>query len=387
VYLTELTQDGSYSNCYHSPNVTSLTGYPLEKFQADWSFWPSVVIHPDDRSRAIAQANRLAGGQNSESEYRLVRADGQIIWVRDSACVEDTGATKIIYGIVSNITERKQAQAALEQERALLAQRVNEHTIELQLANVELARAARLKAEFVANISHELRTPLSVLTLLSDNLDSFYDRLSDDKRRKLVRDIQKHTQVLNDLIGDILEISRIDDGRISKEYEPVDLTQIARQEISELSPLAQEKAQLLRLQGHLSLKVWGNPAQLRQVVRNLLNNAIKYTPEGGQIQCETMILSASSPKSEKAWPGRLNLPSARPWAALRVADTGIGIGEEHLPHIFERFYRVKTEQNIRGTGLGLAIVREIVNLHSGYVSVASTPGQGTIFAIYLPLFN
>jgi PAS domain S-box-containing protein len=110
IYMTEIAPDGTPHNLYISPNVATLTGYPLERFMAEWSFWPSVVIHPEDRAIAAAQAERLASGQNSELEYRLVRADGKVIWVRDSGRVENIGSGKIVYGVVGDVTQRRKAQ-------------------------------------------------------------------------------------------------------------------------------------------------------------------------------------------------------------------------------------------------------------------------------------
>ncbi|MCL4294115.1 MAG: response regulator [Anaerolineae bacterium] len=253
-----------------------------------------------------------------------------------------------------------------------------------------LKKAERAKDEFVSNVSHELRTPLSILTLVSDNLDLLYERLDEQKRRKMIRDIQKQTQILNELIGDILEVSRLDSGRVSMEREALNLNELAQLEVKEMSPLAQQKQQNFSLSGAEPLKVWGHKIQLQQVIRNLLNNAIKYTPEGGQIYCECHRLSVPSaladPTRDTAWPGLANL-SYQPWAALRVRDTGIGISPENLPYVFERFYRVKAQDNVRGTGLGLSIVRKLVELHDGQVAVSSTPGQGSVFAIYLPVLE
>jgi PAS domain S-box-containing protein len=121
IYMTEATEMGEYINHYLSPNIEMLTGYPLEKFAGDWHFWPSSVIHPDDRAEAAVQMTRLVNGQDSETEYRLVRADGQVIWVRDSARIESAGASRFIYGVVSNITERKQVEEALRQRNRQLA--------------------------------------------------------------------------------------------------------------------------------------------------------------------------------------------------------------------------------------------------------------------------
>ncbi len=122
IYMTEITPDGRRINLYLSPNVEELTGYPLKKFMLDWNFWPSKVIHPDDRPRATAHALHLTMERGDEIEYRLIRADGQIIWVRDSARVEDAGESKIVYGVVSDITERKQAEVEKESQAETLRQ-------------------------------------------------------------------------------------------------------------------------------------------------------------------------------------------------------------------------------------------------------------------------
>ncbi|MCQ3979595.1 MAG: hypothetical protein DPW09_39765 [Anaerolineae bacterium] len=113
IYVTEVTENGWRQNLYLSPDVEDLTGYPKAKLMANWSFWSSKIIHPDDRAAAAVQAAQLALGQSSEVEYRLVRADGEIIWVRDRAGVEVMGASKIVYGAVTEITERKRREAAL----------------------------------------------------------------------------------------------------------------------------------------------------------------------------------------------------------------------------------------------------------------------------------
>ncbi|MCB0190885.1 MAG: response regulator [Anaerolineae bacterium] len=251
-----------------------------------------------------------------------------------------------------------------------------------------LKQAERSKNEFVSNVSHELRTPLSVITLLSDNLDGLYDRLDEEKRRKMIRDIQKHTESLNNLIGDVLEISRIDSGRISMEREVIDLSQLAREQIEEMLPLVHKKEQSMYVTGASRLNVLGNRAQLQQIIRNLLNNAIKYTEDGGEIVCYCARLSLPPASSRlniaSQWPNCEDLPAGQ-WAALRVVDTGVGIDQKHLPHLFERFYRAKAQQNIRGTGLGLSISRDLVELHGGKITVASEIDKGSVFAIYFPL--
>jgi signal transduction histidine kinase len=154
------------------------------------------------------------------------------------------------------------------------------------------------------------------------------------------------------------------------------------EEVEKQRPLAQKRAQVLQVTGAQRLTVWANREQLRLVVRNLLNNAIKYTPRLGQITCEGTILSGKDARAD--WPGSSALGGGR-WAALRVIDTGIGISPEDLPRVYDRFFRVKSEGKVSGTGLGLSIAKELVEAHGGVIAAASTLNQGSTFAIYLPL--
>ncbi len=158
IYMSEITQEEVYINRFISPNVKELTGYPWEKFWADWSFWPSEVIHPDDQAAAATQAERLAQGQNSEAEYRMIRADGNIIWVRDSGQVrkDAPGQSLYIFGVVSDITERKQAEQIRQQQQAFLQQviDINPHFIfakdrqmRFTLANRAFAKAYGITVE------------------------------------------------------------------------------------------------------------------------------------------------------------------------------------------------------------------------------------------------
>lgn len=264
----------------------------------------------------------------------------------------------------------------LNRYRRLLSERAQRQQAE---------ESERLKDRLISNISHELRTPLSVITLLSGNLDTLYDNLSDQKRRHMVQNIRKHAQVLNDLFENILEISRLENQKSAQIHEPLDLVRLVRQEIDEQFPLAQQHGLALLFTGADSLPIRGNEGQLRQVIRNLLNNAIKYTPPQGKIICECPLIS-QKPSFPARWPGNEWL-EGRCWAAVRITDSGIGIAAEHLPHLFERFYRAKTQGNVPGTGLGLSIARELVELHQGHIAVASTLNQGSTFTVYLPLLD
>jgi PAS domain S-box-containing protein len=284
--------------------------------------------------------------------------------------------------------------------------------VSVQRDITQVKEAERLKDQFVSNVSHELRTPLSVITLVSGNLDTLYDRLEDHRRRGMVRDIREQTRLLSGLIEDVLEISRIDSGSAPAERRRLNLARLVDEEADKQLPLARKNNQRLHVLGARQVAVRGSDGQLRQVIRNLLNNAIKFTPGGGQIVVECreyrqpadraqrpttaahdrrlssgrVLIRPHIGRSEDVWPGGADLPDGA-WAALRVTDTGMGISAGELPHIFERFYRVKTQVNIPGTGLGLSIARELVELHDGQIAVASTPEAGSSFAVYLPLLE
>ncbi|MFV9505558.1 MAG: response regulator [Oscillochloridaceae bacterium umkhey_bin13] len=243
-----------------------------------------------------------------------------------------------------------------------------------------LKAADRLKDQFISNISHELRTPLSVITLHSGNLATLYDQLSDARRRKIIAAIRTQADQLEQLIGDLIEMSRLDSGECPLKITTVDLAELLRSEIQHQQPLAAQKGQQLRAEGPQHLMIQGDEIQLRQVLRNLTNNAIKYTPREGRIVCS--CAEVQGPSTD--WPGSSTLAAGR-WAGIRVADNGVGIAAEHLPQLFERFFRVENQISVPGTGLGLAITRAIVTRHGGVIEVASLPGIGSIFACYLPL--
>jgi PAS domain S-box-containing protein len=243
--------------------------------------------------------------------------------------------------------------------------------------------AENLKDQFISNVSHELRTPVSVITLLTDNLVSLYDRLDDEKRKKLIADIREHSQELNNLIGSVLEISRIDSGQVTREYRRLNVTEVVSEEVKKQRPLSESKGQRLKTIGDEQLMVIGNEGQLRQIFRNLINNAIKYSPESSNIEIECRAIHGTF-VTDAGWPGRKDLPTGS-WAGFRVSDNGIGIDNDQLSHLFERFYRVEAQGNIPGAGLGLSIAKDLIEIHSGFIGVASIPDQGSTFTVYLPL--
>lgn len=163
IYVSEFMPDGQRRNRYMSPHVEALTGYPLEKFETNWEFWSTQVIHPDDRALAATQVVHLAQGQDSEIEYRMVRADGRVIWVRDSAKIEAEGPNTLVYGLVSDITSRKEAEAVIRQLNEDLEQYVADRTRELT-ALYEISAVASEILDVETLLDETLKRVLATMT-------------------------------------------------------------------------------------------------------------------------------------------------------------------------------------------------------------------------------
>ncbi len=235
-----------------------------------------------------------------------------------------------------------------------------------------LTEVERLKARFMAGVTHELKTPLSVIRLHARNLMTYFDRLSGPNRIELLNTIQGQTLLLEQLIEDILQLSRLDAGLNNTKQEPFDLIEAINRPITDLRPLAESKHLNLTWQKPvMSVQIVANQDQIERVIRNLVDNAIKYTPAGGAVTIKTEVTSKNG----------------HPMAQIRVSDTGSGIPREHQAQIFERFYRVDPSHTIPGTGLGLSIVKEIVTAYGGDVQLESTPGKGSTFIVTLPAFS
>ena len=227
----------------------------------------------------------------------------------------------------------------------------------------------QLKSEFVAKVSHELRSPLSTIheqlaVVLSDMMD-----IAPETDQKILGRAKEKTHSLISLIGDLLDLSRIEEGVICKEPVPVQIDTLLKSIIAFLRDKANAKQQSLTLEilGDPLPEVQADPLALESIFGNLITNAINYTPEKGNI-CVTVAVAGINIKVD-------------------VSDNGFGIEDKHLDQIFERFYRAKNDQTryITGTGLGLPIVKELVQSLGGFVEVESSFGKGSTFTVLLPV--
>jgi two-component system phosphate regulon sensor histidine kinase PhoR len=232
--------------------------------------------------------------------------------------------------------------------------------------STESARYQELRKEFVANVSHELRTPLTIIRGFVETLED--GGLQDPVRApEFLGLISKHTRQLTNIVENLLDLSRLESAQALRRKVRVDLGPLLSRVIELQMPPAQKKGQSLRLETARPLPpVQGDPDYLERAVSNLVDNAIKYTPEGGSIR-----VSAGGDGTS---------------VVVEVTDNGIGIPEADLPRVFERFYRVdkSRSRDMGGTGLGLAIVKHVVQSHGGSIDADSEPGKGTTFRMTLP---
>ena len=267
------------------------------------------------------------------------------------------------------IIERKRAEDALEEERALLARRVEERTADLQAANAELARAARLKDEFLASISHELRTPLNAILGISEALqEEVYGSLN-LKQNQSLQSVEESGRHLLELINDILDLSKVEAGKLDVEIVAIPLESVCQASLR----LIKQNAHKKRLKVHFSYDnsvttINADERRTKQILVNLLSNAVKFTPEGGEIGLDVI----GDPENRLV--------------NIVVWDTGIGIAEEDMGRLFEPFVQLDSRlaREYAGTGLGLSLVSRMMALHNGSVSVESVVGEGSRFTISFP---
>lgn len=343
-------------------------------------------INETDYQTANSYIERRKQGKAEKYEFKLKKKDGKIVWtyMSTSPVLDENGKRLWSCALVYDITERKQAEEQLRQS----SERIS-------LANAELARATRLKDEFLASMSHELRTPLNAILGLSEALqEEVYGSLTEKQRKSLVT-IEQSGRHLLDLINDILDLSKIESGKMDLQMFPVsiedlcqasltfvkqqahykniklnftmgDSVSVAALGVAIATPRASERLLGRSKSGIAEIVV--DERRMRQVLINLLSNAVKFTPDGGEVWLQV----EADTEGEVLY--------------FNVIDTGIGIAPENINKLFKPFVQLDSSLSRRyaGTGLGLALVRRIVELHGGSVSLESELGQGSRFTVTLP---
>ncbi len=294
------------------------------------------------------------------------RKDGSRLPVEISLSPIRSSEGSRVIAIVRDITARKQAEARINAMHQEFTAELSAKNQQLEIRNREIERANRLKSEFLASMSHELRTPLHTIIGFADLLgEELKGPLNPDQKR-FVTHIQHDSRHLLELINDVLDLSKIESGRLELHPEQFTVAEAIAETMAGLRSRAENKQIRINERIAPALTLTADRLRFKEILSNLVSNAIKFTPEKGQIVIECI---------------------ERPDGVLfAVTDTGIGIEPSEQQAIFNKFYQVgSTTRGIReGTGLGLAITKSLVELHHGTISVESTPGAGSRFQFTLP---
>ncbi len=336
---------------YFNQRWLDYTGIPLEEtVNSGWS----IFLHPEDSARVIETwAESVILGKKYNIEARLRGADGVYRWFLIKARPLRNQQGKIIrwYGTNTSITRIKELEQRLRQQTE------------------DLIKANRLKDEFMAIVSHELRTPLNPILGWSQLLAA--GTLDPEKTAAGISIIERNAKLQAQLIDDLLDVSRILRGKLNLNQTPLSLEMVIKSALTTVQLAAEAKSIQIKTEFEPKIgQVAGDAGRLQQIIWNLVSNAIKFTPEGGQVL--------------------IKLGKIGTQALIQVQDTGQGIDSEFLPHVFDRFRQAEggNTRQFGGLGLGLAIVRHLSELHGGTVAVASEgKGKGAIFSVKLPLMD
>ena len=244
-------------------------------------------------------------------------------------------------------------------EMAQLAEAFNQ--MSQQVHHLDAARN-----QFVSNASHELKTPMATMKILVESM-IYQEDMPSELRQEFLTDINKEIDRLSSVVGDLLTLVHIDSHKLRLRREPMVFADTVQETAKRLAPLAGKRGQELVVAVSDPCEMLADQGKLAQVCYNIIENAIKYTPDGGKISVSLQKMGRD--------------------AVLEISDTGVGIPEDDVAHVFDRFYRVDKarSRDTGGTGLGLSIVQQIVRLHAGSVTVQSEQGKGTTFIVQLPV--
>ncbi len=364
IFTCALTSN--YPISFISDSIHQVLGYQAHQYTDDNGFW-YYLLHPDDIPAAKLGLEKLLENGFCTWEARTLHANGEYIWMSTGMKMvyDDKNQPQEIIGYTININEAKKAQIALAESEANLRQ--SRH--ELGITYAALATASRAKDEFLVNMSHELRTPLNGILGLSEILLDGYRGPLNEHQLKFVRTIDTSGRHLLSLINDILDLAKIEAGKLEVHPEIITVNEVCQSSLAFVKELAIKKELALRSMiepGITTLRA--DPRRLKQILINLLSNAVKFTPAKGGI-----LLEVSSDAEKKC----LN---------FSVSDTGIGISAQDINRLFTPFTQVDgslTRQH-EGSGLGLVLVKQLAEMHGGSVSVVSEPGQGSCFTVSMP---
>ncbi len=373
--IQSATPDGHF--VYVNKAWQKTLGYSEEEI-ANLTLWD--IIHPDSRAHCQEVFQQImAGGSVARVEAAFVTRDGKKVVVEGSAnCRFVDGKSVATRGIFRDITERKQMEQQLREQNEQLDAQNEElqsqteelmaQQQELEEKNQEVERANQLKSEFLASMSHELRTPLNVIIGFSELMQDEVPGAVNEEQRQCLNDISDSSQHLLKLVNDVLDLSKIEAGKVDLPVEDIDLTSAVASLNRTIVPILKPRKQSLESEIEAGLPpVRIGRGKLAQVLLNLTDNASKATPEGGKLKIEAV--------------------REGDWCRVSVIDNGIGIQKEDLERIFEPFCQLENplQSQQGGTGLGLPLVKQIIERYGGQVWAGSEYGKGSRFTFTLPL--
>jgi len=361
---SEVASDGIFEwnfvgdKAFYSRQYWAILGYLPGAFSDTVQSFKDL-LHPDDQERVLAYIKKYLSGEVPEYHiiFRMKHKDGQWIWInaRGRALYDETGRPTRIVGAHTDITLVKAYEEKLEKAREYAE------------------NANRTKTDFLAHMSHEIRTPLTAISGIAEIFDGMQTNL-DDKQKKLIKVLSSSTSSLKDLVSDILDFSKIESGEIERELDQkiFGLQDVFEQVISIVSLKVGEKNFKFKfdystVKNH---KFLGDRARFRQILLNLIGNAVKFTERGSVIVTATEIMQRNEP-----------------FLCVSVKDTGIGIAPQNFDLVFERFRQADSSVSRKygGSGLGLPISLRLARLMGGDIAVESVLGEGSTFTLMVPM--
>ncbi|MBT4089659.1 MAG: ABC transporter substrate-binding protein [Deltaproteobacteria bacterium] len=367
-----------YEFKFINPKTCELTGYSEQELLSK----PFLeLIHPDDRKTINDNYFSRQSGEILNETYliRVIGKQGYMTWVEVKPVIINWAGEIAILCFISDITARRQAEEVLLKSRDLLETEVKARTIAYKKAKEEAELANELKTEFLANMSHELRTPMHHILAYSKNGLEKINKVKKEKLQHYFSQIRISGVRLMSLINDLLDLSKLEAGRMDFELIKTDLALLVGNLISEFSPVAKEKSIDFQLKkSELLTTVLCDELKIGQVLRNLISNALKFTTIGKSISISFDL--EELPDRRKRTGEKIT-----PALVVRVKDEGAGIPESELETIFDKFIQSsRTKTRAGGTGLGLSICREIINAHHGKIWAENNSTGGATFSFVLP---
>jgi PAS domain S-box-containing protein len=364
-----LEVDASGSIVLVNAAAEKLSGYS----RAELLGQPMEILTPEELRgrhvghRAAYWAHPAVRSMGSGLDLHLQCKSGARVPVEISLSPVNYEGEMRVTAIIRDITERRRAERQLREMQDDFTAELTEANRQLEMRNREVERANRLKTEFVASMSHELRTPLHTIIGFAELLAEELEGPLNEKQKRFAAYIHKDSLHLLELINDILDLSRIEAGRLDLRLGAFDMLEAVEEVMATIRPQAVAKSLELEAAVPQRIALHADRVRFKEVLYNLLSNAVKFTHEGGRIQVEAAIEDSV--------------------AEISVSDTGVGIpAAEHGP-VFDKFYQAgSTTRGLKeGTGLGLAISKQLVEAHGGRIWLRSEPDKGSRFAFTMPL--